>query len=350
MSRIVQISGIEFTLNGHQKSGEIGIMAGKKITKFKSSKGQLKKKAMTSTIIKNSAHSNPMPSHAQVTKSQQNIPPNAILTLPGVPVPVKQNPIPPTQPSRDQLQPPNLTPPAQSQFVPAPTLGSVTGARPVNNMNLGQSVLNARTIQGGAVHKAQAKTKTKTQSTLPSAQPLQESVEKQLELKTEELTDQVILLSEITDSLLDESWTPDGITDILHVLLCSLNLDVITVVLPSMNYPTVLDNISSRGYDISPKSNVVNLWLKTFDENSGIDWKKLLKLAKDIKTDLAYWVVQEELHSIGYVPIRDERIIYGFLFVAAKSKKEQSHLTSPLLEICGTLIGLSYAKKFTSGK
>lgn len=305
-------------------------MSGKKITKFKSTKGKghFKKMTMGSTVINNSGHSNPMPSHAQVTKSQQNIPPRAIQTPPAVAVPA--------------LQPPNLNHiPTQSKFAPPHSVNQAPGAGPINNINLAQSVLNARTIQGG-VHKA----KVKTQSALP----LQESVEKQLELKTEELADQVMLLSEITDSLLDEAWTPDGITDILHVLLCSLNLDVITVVLPSMNYPTVLDNISSRGYHIAPKHNIVNLWLKTFDENSGIDWKKLLKLAKDVKTELAYWVVHEGLHSIGYVPIRDESIIYGFLFVAAKSKKEQARLASPLLEICGTLIGLSYAKKFTSGK
>ena len=56
---------------------------------------------------------------------------------------------------------------------------------------------------------------------------------------------------------------------------------------------------------------------------------------------------KEARDSIGYVPIRDGRMIYGFLFVAANGKKEQSPLTASLLDLCGTQLGLSYALRFT---
>jgi hypothetical protein len=56
------------------------------------------------------------------------------------------------------------------------------------------------------------------------------------------------------------------------------------------------------------------------------------------------------LHSIGYVPIRDGKSIYGFMFVAAREKKTPSPLIASLLDLCGSRIGLSYALKYMKGK
>jgi hypothetical protein len=191
------------------------------------------------------------------------------------------------------------------------------------------------------------------QSNIPGSipQPKNNSViaalppDKQFEIKLEEYSDQVNNLLEIADSLLDSNWTPEGIVDIIHVMIRALNLDVISLVLPSLNYPEQADIILNRGYGIAPGNNIVDLWLKTFDNQMGIDWKKLMKLAKDTNSDLAYWIVHEGLHSIGYVPIKDGDYIYGFLFVAANGKKEQSALTASLLDLCGSRLGLSYALK-----
>jgi hypothetical protein len=72
-------------------------------------------------------------------------------------------------------------------------------------------------------------------------------------------------------------------------------------------------------------------------------WDKLMYIATDKKNELAYWVVKEHLDSVGYVPIRDGKYLYGFLFVASKTQTGQSIIKSELLDACGSRLGLAYA-------
>ena len=305
----------------------------KKMTKFKSKKGvapvakpkgslgggarSIKKSSGTGST----AHA--LPSQAQVVEAQQIAqPPPAI---------------PKASPPSRQVTPQPRQPVSQSQTMvtpPLPVDSKKTGAQSIHPPPA-PGILKGSTIQG----------------TVPGGMKSKEpdSSDKQLEAKVEELSDQVCTVLEIADSLLDSEWTPEKIIDIIHVMVRSVNLDVVTMLIPSMNYPEQLDIVHSRGYDISPRKAVIDLWLKTFDEKIGVDWKKLMKLAEDNKSDLAYWIVHEGLDSIGYVPIRDGRMIYGFLFVASSGKKEQSILTAPLLDLCGTQLGMAYALKFMKG-
>lgn len=340
-------------------------MPAKKITKFKSKKGGTGGGAKSSLgggaknvkkALKSGSTAHALPSQAQVLHQQQQAavpkaaqPPPAPKAAP--PAPKAAPPMAPPPPSAKKTVPP-VTPgrPSQSQtmsspspasYVGAPPPGGRTGAVPINTAIPAPGGLKGRTLPGSVP----GIMKTKTQSSSIEDLPF----DKQLEIKTEELTDQVINMLEVADSLLDPDWTPDDIIDIVHVLVRSVNLDVVTMVLPAINYPEQLDVVLSRGYELSPRKPIVDLWLKTFDDKAGIDWKKLMKLAEDNKSDLAYWIVSEELNSIGYVPVRDGNYIYGFLFVASIGKKEPSPLTASLLDLCGSHLGLAYALKLAHG-
>lgn len=316
--------------------------SGKKITKFKSKKGAPPSGAKKSTTLgggasnvkkssKVSSTAHALPSQSEVLH-QQAVQPPVNMAVPPPPLPSA------VKPSQSQtMRAPQ--PPIPGNIPPATPIGAQTGAAPIYHPPP-PGVMKAHTVQGHPSGVMKTKTQTPEENT---------SVKQQMEIKIEELTDQVNNLLEVADSLLGQDWSPDNIIDIVHVVVRSLNLDVVSMVLPSMEYPKQLDNILSRGYDISPRKAAVNLWLNCFDEQEGIDWKKLMKLASDNKSELAYWVIHEGLFSIGYVPIRDGEFIYGFLFVASKEKKEQSQLTSALLDLCGSRIGLSYALKYIKG-
>jgi hypothetical protein len=166
--------------------------------------------------------------------------------------------------------------------------------------------------------------------------------------EVEELKDQVGVYLEVCDSLLGE-WTPESIIDLLHLLVRSLNFDVVSLVLLDSENTDQLSRPASRGYKSPPNSAVVECWERSIVE-SGIDWKKLMRGAENKKSDLAYWVVYEGLQSIGYVPIRDSFRIYGFLLVGAHGKDfKPSPLASDLLDACGGRIGLSLALKQARG-
>lgn len=328
---------------------------GKKITKFKAKKGTPPPKASNPATlgggagsvkkqVKSSSTAHALPSQSEVlqAKAQQvaapiphPVPPASVNAVPFSPPPIQQL-VKPTQ-SQTMKSPP---PPVPGAYPKAAPVGAKTGAAPIYQPPP-PGVMKGRTVHGG--HPAGVM-KTNTQT--PDSKM---STDQQIDIKVEELTDQVSNALEIADCLMDQNWTPEKIVDNVHLLVRSLNLDAVTMVLPSMNYPEQLDNILSRGYDVSPRKAVVNLWLSCFDDKVGMDWKNLMKLAEDTKSELAYWIVHEGLYSIGYVPIRDGFRIYGFLFVAAKEKKPQSPLTASLLDLCGSRIGLSYALKYLQG-
>jgi len=161
---------------------------------------------------------------------------------------------------------------------------------------------------------------------------------------TDDFIEEVENLVEVSNYFTDPSWVPNDIVDILHALVRTLNLDVMTLFLPSMVGGR--DNIFHRGYEIPPTSKITSTWLSLFDRERGVDWTRLIDFAQSSETEIAYWIVHSNLHSIGYIPIRTGGIIYGFIFVASIGKKQQSPLTASLLDLCGSRIALEYKIKF----
>ena len=165
----------------------------------------------------------------------------------------------------------------------------------------------------------------------------------------ENLNDEVASYLEVCDSCLSANNAPRDIVDVVHMLVMSLNFDVVTIALLNNEKDNLISEIASRGYNTPPSKSVVKCWEKAIIKGKGIDWKVLMKVAGDTQIDLAYWIVHEGLDSIGYVPIRDNDNIYGFIFVAAKENKTQSSLSSFLLDASGSRIGMTYSLKANKG-
>ncbi len=161
--------------------------------------------------------------------------------------------------------------------------------------------------------------------------------------EAEDLQEQVALYWEVCDSLLGGARL-ESIADLLHLLVTSLNLDVVSLVMLDPDNPDKLEVVASRGYKDPPQPAVADCWGNALDKGA-LDWAKLMKLAENKDNDVSYWIVVEGLHSVGYVPIRDSSKIHGFLFVGAHDKEQKpSPLASNLLDACGSRIGLARAE------
>lgn len=166
---------------------------------------------------------------------------------------------------------------------------------------------------------------------------------------SEDLKDEVASYLEVCDSCLSNKTEPRDLVDVVHMLVRSLNFDVLTIALLDENKEDLVAKIASRGYEAPPTKAVIECWNRAVIKGDGISWERLMKVAQDTNTELAYWIVYEGLDAIGYVPIRDSNTIYGFLFVARKESKRQSPLAAHLLDACGSRIGLVTALKYNKG-
>ena len=164
--------------------------------------------------------------------------------------------------------------------------------------------------------------------------------------ETENLREQVANYLEICDSCLNGEFEPTDIIDLIHVLIMSLSLDVVSLALVDPERHGKLRQVVSRGYGIPPTKHVVECWEKALTVNGELHWDKLMKIATDKNTELACWVISENLDSVGYVPIRDGKRLYGFLFVASKTKKKPSIIKSELLDACGSRLGITYSELY----
>lgn len=242
-----------------------------------------------------------------------------------------------------QQQPPHQVPAIQSAPQTAYPVGRIvpqtSRANPVYesiNMPTQVSVPVAPVGQGaGSFDK---KTKKKVLRGKPAVQT-----------DSEDLKDEVASYLEVCDSCLSEHTSTKDIIDVVHMLVRSLNMDVLTIALLDEKKENLIEQVASRGYGTSPTRSVIKCWEKAIIDGDGLDWKRLMKIAGNTQTELAYWIIHEGLDSIGYVPIRDAKTIYGFLFVAANDNKKQSPLTSPLLDACGSRIGMMTALKYNKG-
>ena len=233
---------------------------------------------------------------------------------------------PPTEPrqgGQTTQQVPQTASGSHGRPIPQAAVAPPAPAFPVSQPSLGQDSYPAR-------HIGSLREQTRQQPALTRSE-------------SEEFQEQVGLYWELCDSLLGGAKL-EAIADLLHLLVCSLNLDVVSLVMLDANKPKKLNVVANRGYKTSPNPSVVACWEGALKDGS-LDWSKLMKSAGDKDNDLAYWVVYEGLQFVGYVPIRDSARIYGFLLVGAHDKDQKpSPLASNLLDACGSRIGLAQAE------
>ncbi len=161
--------------------------------------------------------------------------------------------------------------------------------------------------------------------------------------ETDDFKDQILSCAEVINTISLPGWESTEVIDIIHMMVRSLNMDVVSLVIADQERPGSLKPVVSRGFSLPPNRDIVSLWEGTVTGECSVDWDKLMDLAADKKTELAYWVVHSEIMSVGYVPLQDGQKAYGFLFIGTIGKKEISPIASPLFEICGCSIGASLA-------
>ncbi len=211
------------------------------------------------------------------------------------------------------------------------------------------AALAAPPIPGQRIHRLQsAIQKEKTGIILDGGsgiKGLAEAAEKAVQAKIEEFRDQMQNYLEVCDSLASDTWEPQDLIDVLHMLVLSLGMDVVSMVLMDPRQPGRLaEAVVSRGYRTPPGVEVRACWQGAVGlEGRGIQWQRLMEISADNENALSSWLAQEDLHSYGYVPIRDNHRIHGFLLIGAHGGKEPSPLASGLLEVAGGRIGLSLA-------
>ncbi|MCK5844864.1 MAG: hypothetical protein KAG97_09165 [Victivallales bacterium] len=187
--------------------------------------------------------------------------------------------------------------------------------------------------------------KTMLRGTMVSAAPAAVNAPSNFK-DTEDLKEQVGNYLEVCDSCMSGECEPTDVIDLIHELIMSLSLDVVSMALIDPAYTGRFKQVVSRGYEMPPTREVIECWEMALTAKSELLWDKLMNIATDKRTELAYWVVKEHLDAVGYVPIRDGNRLYGFLFVASKTQKEHSIIKSELLDACGSRLGLAYSNLY----
>jgi len=249
---------------------------------------------------------------------------------------------------------PPLPPPARE--IPSAVPISLPVSRPAPAANDIESTIAAPEallvppIPGQKIHRLQsAIQKEKTGIILDGGSSgiagLAAAAEKAVQSKIEEFREQMQNYLEVCDSLASDNWQPQDLIDVLHMLILSLGMDVVSMVLLDPVHPAQLaETVVSRGYGTPPSAEVLACWQGAVaDDGRGIQWPRLMEIAADKGNALSQWLAREDLHSFGYVPIRDHHRIHGFLLVGAHAGKDPSPLASGILEVAGGRIGLSLA-------
>ncbi len=171
-----------------------------------------------------------------------------------------------------------------------------------------------------------------------------------LDFDSESFKEQLQNYLELCDSISSPRWTFQQIIDTLYVLIESLNLDTITVAFINFADGKTLVPLVSRGYRLSPSDTIRAIWEKAIGDGPSVSWNSLMTIAANSSSELSKWVAKESLASIGYVPIHDNKTIYGFMFLGSHEKKVQSPIASALLELCGSRLGIILALRRLQGE
>ena len=161
--------------------------------------------------------------------------------------------------------------------------------------------------------------------------------------------DQLHNYLEFCDCINRTDWTVSDIIDNLYILIESLNIDVVALAIIDFSEKNKLCKILTRGFKEFAEDDITCIWNGAIMEGPSINWNNLMMIAANTHSHLAKWIVKEGLDSIGYVPVHDNKTIYGFMFIGTHHKKNQSPLASSILELCGSRIGLVLALRKALG-
>ena len=169
---------------------------------------------------------------------------------------------------------------------------------------------------------------------------MSEDLQKILENESENYKDQLQSFVDLCETLSKPGWQFADIADYIHMLVRTVNLDVLSIVLTAPSERGRFCKVISRGYKSAPGQQIIAEWQPAVTPDATVDWNKLMDLAADKNTKTCSWISSEGLQSVGYVPLHGSTKIYGFMFVGAYENKIQSVLASSLLELCGDRIGV----------
>ncbi len=306
---------------------------------------------------------------AQPVPPPQNA--NGPLKLKSAFVPYKHIPPPSHPPSPPQMPPPAVQPAQQMQPQPQPAPQSATPQ--LGGVSQGRLLIHNRAsiVPSVASDPPHAPVMTLRPESSPSGMPknpasesfvnvkpalhkastydvpekyqvpdMSEDLRKILENESENYKDQVQSFVDLCEILSKPGWNFADIADYIHMLVRSVNLDVLSIVLTDPSEKGKFCKVISRGYKSAPGPQVVAEWQTAVTSDATVNWNRLMDMAADKNTKTCAWICREGLHSVGYVPLHDSAKIYGFLFVGAYENKMPSALASSLLELCGDRIGI----------
>lgn len=243
--------------------------------------------------------------------------------------------------------------PAPQQPAPAPQHQPILTLRPatVNKPEAAPTEISKNPAPESFVNVKPALQKTSVYDVPEQYQipDMSEDLQKILENESENYKDQVQSFVDLCETLSKPGWQFAEIVDYIHMLVRSVNLDVLSIVLTDPAEKGKFCKVISRGYKSAPGAQIVAEWQPAVTAEATVNWNKLMDIAADKNTKLCKWISVEGLQSVGYVPLHDSSKIYGFLLVGAYENKLQSPLASSLLELCGDRIGLVLEARRSAG-
>jgi hypothetical protein len=179
-----------------------------------------------------------------------------------------------------------------------------------------------------------------------NSQPLKKAksvnIKHLIEADVEGLKKQLQCYSEIFDKIdSNEDIDVKNIIDPLNMLCRSLHYEAVSVLIVDPDAPGKFLPFMSRGYKNPPPLEVATLFEESIrSELPGVDWNKLMDIAGVSDNLLGEWIMSEGIKRIGYSPVHDGAIIHGMIIAASYGAQQPSQLASPLLELCGSRLGL----------
>lgn len=161
---------------------------------------------------------------------------------------------------------------------------------------------------------------------------------------------QVQYYSDIFQSITGSNWTPTGLISQIHILVKSLGLDAVSIMMIDTQDAGKLTEPVSRGFKNPPGVELSSLLSVAVNAgHRSIDWRILMDIVADESNLMGVWVKAEGICMTGFVPITDNHSILGFLMVSSYSENEPSPLASPILELCGSGLGITSCRESDNG-
>ena len=245
---------------------------------------------------------------AQPVPPPQNA--NGPLKLKSAFVPYKHIPPPSHPPSPPQMPPPAVQPAQQMQPQPQPAPQSATPQ--LGGVSQGRLLIHNRAsiVPSVASDPPHAPVMTLRPESSPSGMPknpasesfvnvkpalhkastydvpekyqvpdMSEDLRKILENESENYKDQVQSFVDLCEILSKPGWNFADIADYIHMLVRSVNLDVLSIVLTAPSERGRFCKVISRGYKSAPGQQIIAEWQPAVTPDATVDWNKLMDLA-----------------------------------------------------------------------